>query len=792
MGLIESLLKDTESGIKTDSDGRRYFRQRHVEFETISIADSELNEKGWLGFEEELTTPDWENFPSHRDLRAYAAGASERYLAFWYRVFDVACARALCGRDTKIFQKDFFLPSTLFDIGIPDDQRLSSVHPALHEKIKKEYNLSYINETDFRIFYLSNYLAGLTADINEILQPYNDLWNLKNERLNLMHEPDLIFKNLTAPLEAPAAGGSAMDKIIEHVERSALASMDRIIADKKEKSLESDSVRNLVHMRRAGALNSLNERQLEEIMQCGDISLHGDIRRLYDAVHLPAFLHRQTRTAASMSGAAFRIELRLSRLRWLRREFGREVKAEALESRLQFYRENFQKKMTSLSEPGMRDSGVMNLLDVLESLRDPSVSADSLKDTALENYFFLKRLEELEKKILDFYNHYTSPIKKEISTDESVENKIDEQTSASDVSMPGETALLKSADRYIGLEKLEIPAEIEIGNPFHEHIVLSLARNLILKRLRPVRMSASYYTLVPGSRHGAMTLNPVMKLWKERPNLETGLPRIASLEINTRQTAECLLRLALAADSSLAERFVKRGAIAGLNRRREDISALSVFLLPGSCYPLREINRADFPEFRGRVIGESRTPSELGVEPQEDAVLTGGWYQKNNHSLYYPVGGDNGMLLRLIWTSGRANGPPAFFFALGQFVHDCLADSLVYYRIGERTFRECVEDYYRIEDRIRKNRDETTGRRRLDNSRPGVRFMFAVNYSRLMMEILTGSVQSQFRHPLTEIWMMRHLGLPILSRADRAVLKNIRSKTRSIIIEYDGHPALRD
>ena len=339
--------------------------------------------------------------------------------------------------------------------------------------------------------------------------------------------------------------------------------------------------------------------------------------------------------------------------------------------------------------------------------------------------------------------------------------------------------------RYPGLAGLELPDDCRIGDPYQEHVVLKHARDLITRRLRPIRRTATMYSVVPAHRHGAMTLNPIMKLWKDRPNYGRDLPRVAGLELNTRDSAECLIRLAGLADGKLAERELVRGRIARLKRGLEDLSTLNFFLLPGSCFPIREVHRLDFPEFRGRVIGESRAPRELGIPPDEFAVLTGGWYKKMNHTIYYPVGGDNGKLVQLIWLSGRSPGPPAFFFALGQFVHDCLPDNLVYFQSGEQTFRECVEDYYRMEDRIRKNRGEKMGRRRIDNSREGVRFMFAVGYSRTIMEILTGSSQSHFRHRPTEEWFARNLELPVLHRGDKTKLREIRAKAREIIRSYD-------
>ncbi|MCB1309379.1 MAG: hypothetical protein KDK30_14410, partial [Leptospiraceae bacterium] len=232
---------------------------------------------------------------------------------------------------------------------------------------------------------------------------------------------------------------------------------------------------------------------------------------------------------------------------------------------------------------------------------------------------------------------------------------------------------------------------------------------------------------------------------------------------------------------------LQRERIVREKRGREDLAVMNLFLVPGSCYPLREIHRADFPDFRGRVIGESRTPLELGIERGEDAVLTGCWYQKFNHTLYYSVGGDNGQLVRTLWNSARSLSTPAFFFALGQFVHDCFAENYIYYRTGtQRTFRECIEDYYRMEDKVRKNRGEKMGRRKLDNSRPAIRFMFGVNYARLLMEALTGTSQSHFRHRATEDWLEHNVGLPLLNKSDRSRFMRIRREARDIILVYNG------
>lgn len=342
-------------------------------------------------------------------------------------------------------------------------------------------------------------------------------------------------------------------------------------------------------------------------------------------------------------------------------------------------------------------------------------------------------------------------------------------------SLPADPDLAALVHQYLESQRKIEQLYVTAVDPFDERNAVKHACQEILRRLRPLRRTASAYSLIPGEKHGAMSLNPVLRLWKEKPEPRHPEAKLLSLEMNTRDSVECLLDLAVLADPMLTKRAVQRGRIARGMRGTEDFSNIKIFLLPGSCYPLREIHPLDFPEFRSRVIGESRSPAALGAD--EGCVLTGAWYSKRQHSLYITVGADNGRLLRLLWNSERSPGPPAFFFALGQYVHDCMEDGAIYRREAGTTFRECVEDYYDFEDRIRKNRGEKSGRRRVDNSRAGVRFMFAVLYSRIVTEILTGSYQSHFRHPATEKWMQDHPGL---SR-DREHIRSVRIRLREMI-----------
>ena len=607
-------MKDTSAGLKLDSGGRNYFKQRKVEFRTIVLGAETLHGK-WLRYDTNLEPLDWSTHPEIPQIRAFALQASKRFLDFWNEVFDVAVARALATRDRGILRHKLFEPSSYFDIGVPEEQRHSSIPPALHSKIISEYNASRFAETENHVYYLTEYLSLLSDDWIEKLKPFEKLWTLTDEKARLTEEISQL----------------------------------RATTEEEQNLLQ--------------AANSL-------------------------------FFH---------ASRAHRIRLRLILLRGQKR------------------------------------------------------SASQL-------------LEALSRSQAEIDSRYA------ILNEKPIESK--DTFAGSGLSADSYLSLCRSIlDRNSAIESIYLK---DVDPALERSMVREACRD-ILHRLGPIRRAAAGYSLIAGERHGAMSLNPVMLLWKEKPNPPRSEAPALSLEMNTKQTIDCLIRLAHLADPDLGYRELMRGKIAKLMRGIENLANLKNFLIPGSAYPLREIHPLDYPEFRSRVIGETRSPLELGAN--ETAVLTGAWYSKRQHSLYCTIGADNGRLLRILWNSERSPGPPAFYFAMGQFVHDCMEDSLIYRRSGSITFRECVEDYYDFEDRIRKNKGEKTGRRKSDNSRPGVRFMFAVLYSRMITELLTGSLQSQFRHPATEKWMETNLGL---SR-DRARLKHIRIKLREIISNLRVH-----
>jgi hypothetical protein len=792
--ITERLLADTRSGLFSDATGRRFFRQRLVQFETIEIHEDEMHAPGWMGFEE-LPYPDWERAPESSRIREFAEAASERYLAFWYRVFDVAVARSLSGPRREIFQKSFFIPSVLFDIGVPENPAHASVPQGIHEKIIAEYRRSLGFHAGYRIFYISEYLKDLTADINERLLPLRPLWESRERRRGLLLDLNDAREEMLRPLMIRVRGKMLRDIIGETVMRTLLALIDRIYASGVIRSIGSADVRKLIFRRSRGDLERLQRGEIDLLIsKKREIGLPDSIAHLYRSISLPDELYEGARFAASLLSSAYHLKHRLARMSYMHIRYGIEPRGDVLmdaianRERLALDRIDSLDPRGEISEILMVYGSVVRLSEVIDGLtaddqqsaisrffQNLSVKASRERKTISEQTFTVAnrfyescgRIASVDDAILSHYNGYLKLLARAGVAENSEPTDIPEDR------------------RYASYERLEFPEGADPRNPFTERECVDAARRLILKRLRPLRMTASAYSLIPGQRHGALTLNPVMRLWKDRPYPRRREdPEPIGLEINTKETIESLIRLALLVDPGLSERVVQRGRIVAIGRRREDLSALTFFLLPGSCAPVRELDRRNFPEFRGRVIGEARAPIELGVDPSEDAVLTGGWYQKKNHTIYYPVGGDNGMLLRQIWNSGRAGGPPAFFFAIGQFVHDCIPDSLIYHFTGERTFRHCVEDYYRTEDKFRKNRGDRTGRRRMDNSRPAVRFMFAVNYSRLMLEALSGSSQGDFRHPMTEEWMNRHLGIPVLSRSDRSIFKGIRTEARRTIKEF--------
>jgi len=741
--ILQSLLDDRSAGLHTDADGRRFFRQRRVRFETIEFTASDLLRSGWDRFSEPLEPPPRSGKePDPTELRRYAEEASRRFLTLWYRCIDVLVARSLFGRDRRIFRIPFFRGSMFIDTGVAEDVELSAVDTPLHERITADYREGNVPKV-YRIYTLSSYLEGLTDDLREALSPLHGFWQKEEERDNILSQIDLLSSSLEKRMQT-----EPMIRLRDSLDARCRTLLEEMTP--RLRHIESATLRKAIHQLRTGI--TLNMSLRREIL---DYAAEADMLNLLDLMELPARMGRIVRRVCFYESRRLHEALRLLRLN------------SRSTDRLKAALDRFRAARVELDDY-VRSIEERSLLPRLDAF---SGDVDEESSRTLRHLHAIpERLVALNDELIDLYRHWLGDA----------------------TPLPFEPD-----ERY---PSVELPPQ---WNPIRdEAAVLTAAREILVDRLRPVRQTANEYSLRPEHRHGILTLNPVLRLWKERSSVQSdrssdgpsdrtaGLPSLCLRQINTADVVELLIDLASLVDVELPGRELVGGRILKEKHGRRDLSSLRFFLIPGSCFPIREIAREDFPEYRNRVIGDRRRPGELGVQTsEENGVLTGAWYRKPTHSLYYPVGADNAALLRLLYTAGRTDTVPAFFFALGQFVHDCMPDSLIYYRAGERTFREVIEDLYIFEDRIRKNRDEKTGRRRKDNSRPAVRFLFAVQYARYVTEALTASSQGSFRHQASEDWFAKHTRIPLLHRTDRSDIRTLREKARRLIEERSAGQA---
>lgn len=742
--IIQSLLDDRRAGLHTDADGRRFFRQRRVRFETIEFSASDLLRSGWDRFSESLQPPPRSGKePDPAELRRYAEAASRRFLALWYRCIDVLVARSLFGRDRRIFRIPFFRGNMFMDTGIAEDVELSAVDTELYKRIVADYREGNVPAV-YRVFTLSSYLEGLTDDLREALSPLHGFWQKEEEREELLSQIDRLASSIEKKLQSDPM--LRLKASLDDRCRTLLAEMKTRI-----RQVESPTIRQAIHQLQTGVqLNMSLRREILSLTMNATPTADIELLDLLDLIELPSRMERIVRRVCFYESRRLHEALRLLRLKSRSTE-----RLKAAIERYETARRELDGYVRSIEERRL-----LPRLDAFSRESDDA-SADEESSRILRRLYAIpERLVALNDELIDLYRHWS-----------------------------GDASPLpfEADERY---PPAELPPQ---WNPVRdEATVLTAAREILVDRLRPVRQTANDYSLRPEHRHGILTLNPVLRLWKEGSSFfierssdrAPTLPSLCLRQINTVDVVELLIDLVALVDVELTVRELTGGRILKEKYGRRDLASLRFFLIPGSCFPIREIAREDFPEYRNRVIGDRRRPDELGVQTdEENGVLTGAWYRKPTHSLYYPVGADNAALLRLIYTAGRTDTVPAFFFALGQFVHDCMPDSLIYYRTGERTFREVVEDFYVFEDRIRKNRDEKTGRRRKDNSRPAVRFLFAVQYARYITEALTASSQGASRHQPTEDWFAKHTRIPLLNRSDRSDIRSLREKARRLIEE---------
>lgn len=798
-------LEDTRSGLQQDTDGRRWFRQRRVRFHTIDFQIHDILRADWIGYAETLQPLDWDAQPEERAIMDFARQCSLRYVDYWYRILDVVLARSLCGRRTEIFETNLLIGGPLLDLGIPAEARFSSLPPSTHRAILQEYYSSRETPLKARIYYLSDYLEGMNADLIELLLPFRQFWLLERKREHLQMELKQHHKILTEPLKQSTAKYDSTCSLEICIQATIDKAITQIAIKIKKlnqwHTIENNQLRNLLHRLHQQPDISLDISQRAMIFDFSEaLHIPRHLQLLYKTIALPDQLLRKARQIAAGQARIYQLSIRIIRLRSLRNGSTMHSEPEAPRRRLlalkrqqEEYLKQWQQQINHQGTSSFLKSRALlfylrskhNVQDWLHDfiyLQDNPTLSEQALNAARQDLQYLQAFQQsltglktVENKLLELFCRASKISPKNITKSDNPQSNW----------LPPTELMLLAARRYPMAPGLESEILSAIGNPFMESEVLGAARKIMLHRLRPIRRVSNYYSTISGHRHGAIPLNPVMKLWHRGFQKSRHLPSICLLRFNTPHSLQCLLALAELADPGLNVREIQREKILREKRGIENLKNMNIFLLPGSCFPLREIHRLDFPEFRGRVIGESRTALELGLDRSEEAVLTGGWYQKFNHSLYYPVGGDNANLLATIWDARRLPFLPAFLFALGQFVHDCLPDALLYHKFGsDRTFRECIEDYYRQEDKVRKNRGEKTGRRRLDNSRDGVRFMFAVLYARLLLELLSGSSQSEIRHRATEDWMATHLDLQLLRNIDRTRLKHLRARVRNLMQEH--------
>lgn len=767
--ILRSIQEDRHAGLHSDASGRAWFRQRRVRFATIQFRPEDLLAGGWGGFSEPLLPLNWEPPPELRDLRQFAAEASRRFLTFWYRCIDVMVARSLFGQDRRIFQVPFFTGSLFSDTGIAQDQRLSAIQPDLHATILSDYTDTLHLKTTHSIHFLSTYLEGITDDLRDALLPLHALWRAEEERLRLLEEPDRLCSLIEQRLLTRGPSGTLAEALLAEVDRRLSRQLDLLYGRLRE--IPDADLRRLIHRHHLEGSFPLAHRERRMILSAA-AATPGESEELTDALdllELPGTLSRSVRRAFYY--ATRRLHEATLTLRQPKRATGME-RQRAAEERLHSALADLQRLagniegrrlLTRLDRMAEAWESRADMAQSFSSLLLADAGAESTPDSARLLRRLMSLPEELEHVDRNILAHHR---------DESLVER--------------ESALLDSDQRY---PPAPFPRQWHPARD--ERIVLEAARGILNERLRVIRRTASGYSLRPGDRHGILTLNPVLRLWKERSNYERGLPPLLRREINTPDVVQCLIDIAVLADPDLPLRSIQASQWMQERHGTRDLQRMRFFLIPGSCGPVREIDTRDFPEFRNRVIGDERSPNELGID-REEGVLTGAWYRKNAHTLYYPVGGDNPSLLSIVWKAGRINGVAAFFFALGQFVHDCMDDRQIYYRLGEPTFREAIEDYYQAYEKLKKTRDQRSGRRRRDNSRAAIRFMFAVYYSRYLLEALTGTSQASFRHRATEEWFARHTRIPLLTRSDRQRIRDLRADTRHLIqrvhleVHHDG------
>jgi len=758
--LFEAVEKDKLAGVHKRSDGRLYYIQRKVEFETIDFDPAYIFSEQWSIFQKPLSPIDW-NLPINdlnKMLTEFSMECSYRFHHLWYRYIDVMLARSISTNDKNLYLKKFIKPSIFLDLGIPENIEWTNVPKGIHEKILKEYQISKRFSSRFRIFYLTQYLEDLTEDINQYLKPYNELWQIEQKKLELYDNIKYFIKYLYN------------HNFFEFIKTKLNEFLIHLLLNTKI-SLENNIISNIyykVSLQKQNYDLSHFERKILLEFFLRNKAINENQKYLFilnEYTIFPQELERFVRKVLYLENQIHKEKIHLLKL------FFNKVSKE----KHNFYilpEDIFNTEKISQ----IQSEKINNVFQLTEFLN----LTHNLYIDYFINFFNQNKIISLEdfpkyfKDKIDLNNRLKHDILNLIRQISEINYKIIHFYKKSFYLTPS---------KFTPNPKYNInitpPSHLIVGNPFHERDLLDFFRNLIKERLKPIRMASNDYSLIHYEKHGILTLNPVLKLWKNHTNLQKDLPENTQLELNTPITIECLLELLQLVDKDILKREILLGSILKSIKGKQNLENMTILLIPGSCYPLKEIPSSHFPQLKNKIIGEKRFINEVGIKDTH-YILTGAWYNKKNHTLYYPIGGDNAELLKKIYLGIRTNVIPAFYFAIGQFVFDCLPDSILYYKTTKLTFREILLKIFKNQ-----NYSEQELKKIRLFSKNEIKFQFAIYYSLLVMENLTGGLHIQNKIPELYKWFLENLGIKSIFLLDKEMRKEIRLKAQKIIEKYN-------
>ncbi|GIX43306.1 MAG: hypothetical protein KatS3mg129_3039 [Leptospiraceae bacterium] len=760
--LFDAVEKDKLAGVHKRSDGKLYYIQRKVNFQTIDFNPEYIFSQKWSIFQKPLKPIDW-YLPLEeldKQLTEFSLECSYRFHYLWYKYIDIMLARSLSLNDKNLYIKKFIKSSIFLDLGIPENPEWTNVPAPIHNKIINEYEISKNYKTKFRIFYLSEYLTDLTEDINHFLSPYKELWEYENTKLEFYENINNFVKNLYKNEFFDFIKKNLNQYLIEIIKKEKISLENIILNNIYFKITQNDIFYDLSYFERKIILEYLfnhqminNEYKYFFLLNEYTIFPQEIERFIRKILYLENQIHKEK---------IHQIKILYNRIKKeninISDKILEQIKNTEKENLLQQEKINLIFQLTEFLNLKhnlylyyfitlYENKKIKNIFDFPIYFKDlKDIQENILKKQILDS---IKQFSEINYKIIGFYKKSLSFTYREF--------------------IPN--------PKYINNNNF--PKNLITGNPFHEKEILEYFKNLIKERLKPIRMASNDYSLLYNEKHGILTLNPVLKLWKHQIHFQKDLPEITQLELNTSITIECLLDLLQLVDKNLLKREIQRGNILKQIKGSENLLNMTILLIPGSCYPLKEIPSSHFPQYKNKIIGEKRFINEVGIK-ETHYILTGAWYNKKNHTLYYPIGGDNAELLKKIYLGIRVNTIPAFFFAIGQFVFDCLPDTILYYKTTKLTFREILLKIYKNQ-----NYSEKELKKIRLFSKEEIKFQFAIYYSLLVMENLTGGLHIQTKIPELYKWFFENLDIQSIFLIDKENRKEIRIKAQNIIEQYN-------